>query len=308
MSTVFRTRFLCLFIGPVITGAALLAPAHAALLVYEGFNGYANGVLEGKTPNANTVGLDSTIGYYDGAATSRAANYTIQAAGLSLGSLQISGGSLQFTATSANVIGADLDIGGTPFTGTLWSSYLVNLTTKGGTTVGDGAVIRIGNTPSDSNPTNHFNSWADSRSSSANVAVGYGSTGTNSTTTGLTTGTTYIIINRFTNVGGAAGGTASLWVLDAAQFTTFLGTDRSETSLGTAAATNTLTGSFIFSSTQAFGIVTVNDAGTYDEIRFGSSLSDVTPTAIPEPGVTAAIFGLVAVALVGFRRLRAIRA
>lgn len=291
MNTVSRIRFLLLSAAFTVAVIATRTPAHASLLVYEGFNGYTSGVLEGQNPNANTVGLDLNVGYYDGATTSRAANYTIQTTSLSLGALQTSGGSLQFTQTPANVIGTDLDIGGTPFTGTLWSSYLVNITTKG-SNAGDGAVIRIGTTPSDSSATSHFNSWADSRSSSGNVAVGYGSTGTNSTTTGLTTGTTYLVINRFTNVGGGSGGTASMWVLDAAQFTAFLETDRSATSLGTAAATNTLTGTFVFSSTQAFGIVTVNDAGTYDELRFGSTLAAVTPTTVPEPASMAAVMGI----------------
>jgi len=40
----------------------------------------------------------------------------------------------------------------------------------------------------------------------------------------------------------------------------------------------------------------------------GAGILAGSTSSIPEPGVTAAIFGLVAVALIGFRRLRAIRA
>ncbi|MDF3056925.1 MAG: anchor protein [Rariglobus sp.] len=288
-------------VATVVLALATISSAHATLLVYEGFNGYTLGALAGQTPNTNTIGLDRTVGYYDGPALFRTANYTLQSSSLSFAGLQTSGGSLNFSA-GTNVIGADIDIA-TPFTGTLWSSYLVRLSTKSTGLSGDGATIRIGTTPSDSSTTNHFNSWADSRSSSTNVAVGYGSTGTNGTGT-LALNTTYIVINRFTNVGNASGGTATLWALTVAQYNTFRLNGGDEAALGgttvTATASNTLTGTFVFSSTQAVGIVTVNDAGAYDELRFGSTLADVTP--IPEPATSAALLGLACGLVLAARR------
>lgn len=283
--------------------------SQAALLVYEGFTGYTAGQLGGQKPNANTIGLDTAVGYYDGAGT-RTAGYTLETTGLTLGSLATGGGALKFTA-GTNVIGADIDIGATAFTGTLWSSYLVKLTTRSTAAFGDGTVIRIGNSPGDST-NGHFNSWADSRTSSVkseNVAVGYSNANpTSSNGSGpLALNTTYIILNRFTNVGNAAGGTATLWALTETQFTAFLAADGEESDLTpgsytATATTDTVTGSYIFSSTQAVGIVSVATTGIFDELRFGSDLASVIPTAIPEPAATAIWIGLGCATACGCRR------
>ncbi|HSI07680.1 MAG TPA: hypothetical protein VK985_03755 [Rariglobus sp.] len=300
MNTVSRTRFLrsaAIFILAVVTTAV---PVRATLLVYEGFNGYTTGALAGQTPNNNTVGLDTAVGYYDdGVSTTRTLNYSVQNTGLTFGSLTTSGGALSFTA-GTNVIGADL---GVTFTGTLWSSYLINLSARGSAS-NDGALIRIGLKPSDSTG-GHFNSWADSRPTTASttVSVGYNATTLASTngTASLSLNTTYIIISSFTNVGTplSAGttGVAKLWALTASQYAAFLSAGGDETALAgtsvTATATQTITsGTFTFSTSDAFALVTVNDAGVVDELRYGSALADVTPTPIPEPAATAAIMGI----------------
>lgn len=273
--------------------------AHASLLVYEGFNGYTTGALEGQKPNANTVGLDTAVGYYDGSSPSRAAGYTIQSTSLSFASLQTTGGAVAFTA-GTNVIGADLAIGATAFTGTLWSSYLIKLTAQGSAAT-DGAVVRIGTMPSDSGG-GHFNSWADSRptTASTNVSVGYSATPLTTTngSAALALNTTYIIISSFTHVGetlsSGTPGVAKLWALTESQYGAFLSAGGTETALASASVTATATssatsGSLTFSSNDAFGLVTVTDAGTFDELRFGSTLADVTP--VPEPAALAAWLG-----------------
>ncbi|MFH1496685.1 MAG: PEP-CTERM sorting domain-containing protein [Verrucomicrobiota bacterium] len=294
-----------------LLGLSLLTAlsAQATLLVYEGFHGYDLGAMEGQTPNGNTTGLDQSVGYYDGATTSRADKFSVQSAGLSLGSLQTSGGSLQFI-TGTGVIGADIDIGPTAHTGTLWGSYLVNLTSKG-SGGSDGAVLRIGSKPSESTAA-HFNSWADSRSNSANIAVGYAS-GTANGNGSLTNGTTYIIISKFTRVGQTVDttntGVATQWALDAGQFADFLDAGGDEAALNSVSITGVSTStvssitSNAFSSSMAFGLVTVNDTGTFDEIRFGTDLADVTP--IPEPGSLAALAGLCSIFAFATRRRRA---
>ncbi len=303
MNTVFPTRILRPAVIFVLAVIATALPARATLLVYEGFNGYtATGTrLDTYKPNANTVGLDTGVTYYDGGGA-RTANYTLDAASLSLGTLQTTGGSLKFIS-GTNVIGADLNLA-SAFTGTLWSSHLVRLTTLG-TSNGNGAVLRVGTTPSEST-NGYFNSFADSRadSNTANVSIAYGPAGTsqpNNGTAPLATNTTYIIISRFTNVGATLSsgttGVATLWALTESQFTAFINSGGTEAALAgtTVAATATQTiisGNYAFSSNQAFGLVTVGDAGTYDEIRFGSTLGDVTPTVIPEPAVTAVIMGI----------------
>jgi len=307
-----RSRFVAR-IATVILALAGVSVSRATLLVYEGFNGYTTGTLAGQTPNANTAGLDTTVGYYDGGGT-RTAGYTIQATGLSLGSLQTSGGALAFTS-GTNVIGPDIEIGATAFTGTLWSSYLVNLASPKGGNTGDGAVVRIGTSPADS-ANGHFNSWADSRTSgtaSTNVGIGYGSTTPTATngTAPLAVSTTYIIISSFTNVGASlssgTSGVAKLWALNASQFASFLAAGGDEAALAgtsvTATATQTVTtGTFTFSSSNAIGLVTVGDIGVIDELRFGSSLADVTP--IPEPATTALLLGIGCGVLITRRRIR----
>ena len=311
MNTVSLTRLLRLSAVPLIIGATILAPARATLLVYEGFNGYTVGALAPQTPNANTTGLDGSVGYYDGNGT-RTAGYTIQSAGLTFGSLSTSGGSLKFTTTT-NVIGADIEIGSTPFSGTLWGSYLINLSTNS-TAASGGTVLRIGATPGDS-PGAHFNSWADSRNTTTtNVAVGYG-TGVSASAdgaSGLLLNTTYIIVSSFTNVGTPLDGTtttgvATLWALTQTQFGSFLSAGGTQSALSTyasATATQTTTsGTLNFDSLSAFGIITQGDAGTIDEIRFGSTLADVTP--IPEPAATAAAMGIGCALLLLYRRTRA---
>lgn len=288
---------------------ASFAPSvHATLYVYEGFNGYTTGALAGQKPNGNTVGLDTNINYYDDGGN-RTAGFAIHSTGLALGSLQTGAGALAFSS-GTYVIGAD--ISQTAVTGTLWSSYLVNFSTNSATS-GNGTLVRIGSTPADSGTNTRFTSWADSRNSSTNIGVAYnGATGTDGTA-GLATGTTYILISKFTNVGTSlsAGtpGTATLWALTAAQFDSFIAAGGTEDLLlpasvtATATQTTTTGGPFTFNSNTAFGIVAVGNAGVIDELRYGSTLADVIPTAIPEPAATTALAGLAA-ALCAVRRNR----
>lgn len=284
-----------------LAAACLATEARATLLVYEGFTGYTAGALEAQKPNANTVGLDKNVGYYDGAATSRAGGYTFTPAGLTLGSLATSGGALAYTS-STNVIGADITLGTSPFTGTLWTSYLVQISTRG-STASDGVVMRVGDSPNDVNDI-RYNTWADSRGTSStgattspNVAVTYAASTPTNTAASLALGSTYIIIGRFTGV-GTTSGAATVWALTESQFASFIGAGGNEAALAgtsvTATATHTnASGTRNFITTDALALITAGGTGTIDEIRFGSALTDVTPTAaIPEPSAAAALAGL----------------
>jgi hypothetical protein len=308
MNTVFRPNFLRALCALILTGLATIVPANATLLVYEGFNGYSTGALAGQKPNGSTVGLDTTVGYYDDAGN-RTSGYTIQSGGLTLGSLQTSSGALSYTA-GTNVIGADINIGVSPFTGTLWTSYLVKLSSQGGGT-GDGSLFRIGDSPAD-NADIRYTSWSDSRSNSTAVATSYSSTTGNNGSASLDLNTTYIIIASFTRVGAnlSAGspGVATLWALNSTQFANFLTNGGNEAALAgtsvTATATHSTTsGTLTFVTGDATSFVTVNGTGVFDELRIGSALADVTPTAIPEPAATTALVGLAA-ALCTVRRKR----
>lgn len=304
------------YVVSVCLALVCAASGKSDLLVYEGFAGYTGTALAGQTPNASTVGLDSAVVYYDGGGT-RTAGYTLQASGLSFAGLQTGGGALAF-ATGTNVMGAD--IATSSFTGTLWSSYLVRIATQGGA-AGDGVVLRVGSSPADSTNA-HLQSWADVRTSSTaskNVSVSH-NVGTLSAGNGsgaLATNTTYIIISSFTNVGvalsGGTAGVAKLWAMTESQFSAFLLAGGTENELNSASVTATATQTSTsgtaatFNSASAFGLVTVNATGVFDEIRFGSALADVIPSSIPEPAGAAAIAGLLGGALAVSSR-RGIRA
>lgn len=285
--------------------AVLCAPAaHATLLVYEGFDYTVGSRLNTHAPNNSTVGLNKQVTYYDGP-SDRTANYTVTT-GLTFAGLQTSGGALQFT-TSTNVIGANLSLS-SAHTGTLWSSYLVHFTQQGSGS-GNGAVIRVGDSPSN-NVSARLSSWADSRAStnSQKFAVGYASDDKHTeSANSLALGTTYIVINRFTHVGQTLSsdspGVATSWALTEAQYGVFITQDNPEAWLDdlqdlsrfTAKATHSVTSSsYAFNNSSAIGIVTVGDAGIYDELRYGSTLASVTP--VPEPATAAVLAGLLATA------------
>lgn len=286
-------------------------PVCATLLVYEGFTGYNAGALAGQSPNQHTVGL-GPAGYYDGP-SNRTGGYTLQA-GLTFGSLATSGGALGY-GTGINVIGADIDIGSTAFQGTLWSSYLVKLNSPQASGAGDGALLRIADSPDDTLDI-RYSTWADSRSSSTRVGTAYSGTTAINGNASLVVGTTYIIIGRFTRVGsGASAGSpavATVWALTEAQFANFIAAGGDEAALAgtsvTATASHSVTsGTKTFITSDAISLVTANSTGVFDEIRFGSSLADVSPLAIPEPAAAASLAGLVALVVCGSGRRRSRR-
>lgn len=294
----------------VIAGLGLPSLSNASLLIYEGFDYAAGSTLSTIKPNASTVGFDQSTLY----AGTGAGNYTVQAASLSFGALQTTGGAVSITTATTSVASGRLSLAS--YTGTLWSSYLVSLTAQG-SGAGDGALMRISSNTA--NTGERFNSFADSRSGSTNVAIGYDAT-SSPTGNSLTLSTTYIIISKFTNVGtGLSGGTpgqASTWALTEAQFGKFLLGGATESYLNTVSITGMETGvsargtdANVTASTYSLAtgsfaaLVSVNDTGTFDELRFGTSLADVTP--IPEPAATGLVAALgMAAGAVFFRRRR----
>lgn len=292
----------------------LLAPsARATLLIYEGFNYTAGSNLGAITPNGSTVGLDQTAAY----AGTGVANYAVQASSLSFGSLQTTGGSVSFT-TATSVASGKLALA-SAYSGTLWSSYLVSLSFQGTALGTDGAVMRISDNAA--NTGERFLSFADSRSSSTAVAVGYDATPTSTGST-LTLSTTYIIISKFTNVGtgltGTTTGQSSIWALTEAQFGNFISGGATEAYLNSATVAGTATGvtargsdatltsgTYSLTTGNFAALVSVNDSGSFDELRYGTTLADVTP--IPEPATAAVAGGLAALLAVLLRRRQAER-
>lgn len=286
--------------------------SRGSLLIYEGFNYTAGSALGAITPNADTVGLDQSTAY----AGVGVSNYTVQASSLTFGSLQTMGGSVAFP-TGTSVASGKLSLASS-YTGTLWSSYLVTLSTQSTGTSSDGALMRISD--STGNTGERFNSFADSRSSSTNVAIGYDNVSL-ATGNSLVLSTTYILISKFTNVGvgltTTTTGQSSIWALTEAQFGNFISGGGTEAYLNAATIGGTATGvsargsdanvtsgTYSLATGNFAALVSVGDIGAFDELRFGTTLADVTP--IPEPAALGIIAGAAVLAGALLRRRRAV--
>lgn len=301
-----RLHPLCVLGISALILASSLATTRAALLVYEGFNYTSGAALNTLTPNASTVGLDKTVAY----AGNGVANYTT-GSGLTFGSLTTIGGSITSAANLTAVGSAKMSL--SSYVGTLWSSYLVNFSSMSTAAVGNGALTRVANDIANSGE--RFNSYADARlqsgSPTTNLGISYNAA--NNVTVGSTSlslNTTYIIISKYTDVGSmisAGTGTGTLYALSLSQFDSFISAGGTEAylnaaSIGTGAAnvtgrvsnTNSTTSTYLFQSGAYAEFVNVSDGVTFDELRYGSTLTDVVP--VPEPGtlalVAAGVLGL----------------
>ena len=300
--------------GPLLS-LLLASHAGAALLVYEGFTGYT-GTLNETAPNANTIGLNQGIAYAGSAGTGPG-NFSV-VGGLTFGSLPTSGGAVSFNGTPASsVSGAQL---ATSYSGTLYTSYLINLSGRDTTTSGAGFELRLAN--DDASAGARFRTFSDSRSGTSVVpGVDYQGTdlsgiSNSSAGTQLGLGTTYLVVGSFTRVGSGltvgAPGIGSMYVFTSSQFehmmsqadptAYFNSLDASD--VGTnqdqihAFATETVTSStYNMSSGNRMQFVNVKDAGIIDEIRFADSFLSV----IPEPG-SVLLAGIGAMALIGRRK------
>ncbi|HSI35133.1 MAG TPA: PEP-CTERM sorting domain-containing protein, partial [Tepidisphaeraceae bacterium] len=135
------------------------------------------------------------------------------------------------------------------------------------------------------------------------------------------TGTTYIYLAKFTNVGDTLGAvntaSATMWILTAAQFDNFRADGLTEGELSGAALgsgptevfdrtsdSSVAAGTFSLNTTNFVQLATLGTASpttiTYDELRFGTTLNDVTP--VPEPAGLAALGVAAAAALLRRRR------
>lgn len=282
-----------LMLSGIAAVVVFTCPAHAALLLYEGFNGYTSGAnATAITPNGSTIGLSDS---YANAATSNApTNFTASSTGISFGPLQTSGGSLLIGGGTGVAQSA---ITTTTSSGQIWGSYLINLSTNSEASSA-GFEVRL-NSTIDSVPANaYFRSSADTRGgTSANPAIAYDNGLGTPADAALILNTNYIIISRYDT--GDSGG-ATLWALNLAQFQAFVDAGRTETFLGvasnvTATATDAKAGTRGWNAPTAAAyleIVSSNVAGRMDEVRFGETLLDVTPL-IPEPSHTMlSAFGL----------------
>ncbi len=295
-----------LFLLPLLS----FSLANGAPLVYEGFNyGGSSGAIGGTTSNAlGLTGSYTTLTGTAGSGNLQTATYN--STGLTFAGYQSTGGSLTMSlapkldSTKEYVMShVSFD---TTATGDIYHSFLANVGVNTMSSGFAGTEIRSQTTSSvHQTSTKDFASMtvAPNRSGSSGTipSIGYKA---DATTSGgsVDLGSTYLYISKYTNVGGAGGGTASLWVLNNAGYVDWQANGGNEGDLGTYAsftATDTQTDTILFGtdrsmrlSAQEFSLnfnsspsnysLSGDLTTTYDEIRYGTSLGDVV--VIPEPG------------------------
>jgi hypothetical protein len=298
---------------PFLAILASTCAGSAAVLVYEDYD-YA--LTDGTTMNGVATAATGLTGNYAAAGTSGTSVY--QTTGLTFGAnyLPVSGGAVRLsspTGTTSSLLGAQISVGGAQ-TGTLWSSYLVNITTK--SNAGNAtAQARVSDVQAGAAGTqnNRMNSQGDGFVGGVlGTAVTYsGSGATTSGATTLTVGNTYLMLSQFTNAGTAGGGTATLRVFDLAGYNDWLTLGGGlEANLGTydlSTQTHSFTTQadfgdgdfFVFAASNASG-ATAAQTVVYDELRWGTSLGDVV--AVPETNTVASLAGGLAMLVLLRRR------
>jgi hypothetical protein len=290
-----------------------LLPAPAALLVYESFN------------YTGTVGNNTTIGGTATTATGLSGNWAVantgtastvySTAGLSFGSNfsvnATSGAIIQSGTTGGgnagvSIAGADLAAGNV--TGTIYGSYLVRFSAFSSH---EGAItsqrLSTGHTTGGTSTYFLANAETSGLGAPQRPSVGYGNTAVDAGS-GFTAAldTTYLIVTRFTNVGtalsGGSPGVATLWIFDLAAYDEWVteGNASEDNLTGDALKTVTATATsstFNFGETGVFaqfgtssGQFGTTQTAKFDELRYGTSLADVT--TVPEPGAAALLLPL----------------
>jgi hypothetical protein len=263
-------------------------------LIYEPFVGYTAGPIHNQLPNANTIGLDKNVAWTVSGSGTQSIDFA--STGLSFANLATSGGGLSRTFSGVKNVGAQLALS-SAFTGNLYESYLANVGTL--TSVSTEALFTTFGDALTGNTGRHFRASAESSGPGAFIATRYDGNASTVGSGGIDRSTTYIMLARYTNVGGDTSvtpGVATVFALTADQFTHFksLGmndADLDAATIGTASdnvtakATDTLTtGTVTLPSNYFFQLITTNDAANttgllFDELRYGLSFADVTPLA-----------------------------
>ncbi|MBX3743612.1 MAG: hypothetical protein KF712_21680 [Akkermansiaceae bacterium] len=301
----------CLIMAAACTLGGL-QHTHAKLFAYDGFD-YRQ-VTEGQTlvgvipalRSAGSLGVGSAITGANAAGQGGTSNI-YQSTGLTFGSLQVRGGRGRYknTAGAASFMGYRY-IGSTlPVGSTFYTSHLVRLEMD--KTVNSVITLRMNASSTSGAADSFFVTLADSGHASSLTATQYGRSTVTPTTIGsgsLSVGPTYLVIGKFTNVGGTGTRTATTYVLNEAQFENHAdgGFGEAEwdavTTFGTEAgqligrATQTYSGATTYNLANGGGIqFGIGNAGSpgqdvsFDEMRCATTLAEVTPTGPlpPEP-------------------------
>src|SRR5438128_144743 len=89
-----------------LTNAIDIKIAHAAMLIYEPFDGYTVGNINGQLPNANTLGLNTSVGWTESG--SGAGTINVVATGLAFSNLTVSGGAVSNPTSGIEIATAQL--------------------------------------------------------------------------------------------------------------------------------------------------------------------------------------------------------
>lgn len=298
------TRHLPVIIG-ILVGLAIAPAGRASLLVEETFD-YALG--------DSLVNQAGGVGWNGAWRTQDVSLVTQIVPGLVFNGVATSGQAVKITQNGSkadHAVSRALGVSVAPGE-TLWSSYLFSGTNGGNQDVFEARLntAQFGNYNSAS-----FRCLAK-RYSSTYGSVGYDNTEpTLSAGAAITGGDTYLLLARFTNVGNAGGGQATMWAFNQTQFDALLLDDAvtsgeldAITSVGYMfKAVDTLAGNTpVFDTTRWAQLVLYPNAGsssisaTFDELRYGVGADPILAgVVVPEP----ATFGL---ALLGLGALGAV--
>jgi len=255
--------------------------------MYEGFDYTVGDSIVGKTGGS---GWGSNAWQVGGSLPAFTANVT---SGLTFGSLSTTGGALTIASSGYanwNRSFVTRQIGTGTVTGsTLWTSYLFKADIAGGglgnPSSGHEAGLLV-STSANSMTGARFQSMAKPTWNSDFAGVAYDGSVTSGTSGSLRDGSTYIVVSRFTNVGGTGGGTATLWALSQSQFGLISSGGVTEAELDSAFVTkisDTSTSSFSFATSHFMQFTARRKSGSeslafvVDELRFGNTVSSVTP-------------------------------
>lgn len=292
-----------------ITTAAFLALLHSLaagdVYLYEGFAGYVSGQLPGQTISSLAVGLDTTTSIIGGGT---AAVNTLEAVGLELGSLQVSGGRALYSSPTGAASYTGFRYNGPEVTGTLYSSFLTRIETSQNNASSVG--LRVNTLNNSSGASSYFYTFADTAAGTrTGIQYENAAAGTVSSTQTLPLNAVHVIIGRFTRVGQSltleTPGLATTYVLTATQFDYFkaggftdaeldnapIGTGAMEvfSRVSDAAVTSGNFNTLTSGRGIQFGVgnAGMNQTVSYDEIRFGSSLDAVLPLQVPSSAVVS---------------------
>lgn len=292
--------------------ASMTLPVSATLLVYEGFD-YTTG-------SDNLAGNNGGVGWgaSSWAETGNASGSDLRAdviAALSFSDYSNTGNAMRLNNNN-NAGSPDYrdQIASRQLTGlssvasgsTLYMSYLfrqggsASFAFSSGLRVSD-SMTTGGTLSFQQNNLTRFNSDGPDEAS-----LGYGSSATSSASAVTAIGTTYLVISKFENVGGAGAQNASLWLLDTSNYDAIKAGGITEVELdanNVTKITDSSTGITLDSSdyiqfygNTAFGIANQPE---FDEFRIFTDLNDIN--AVPEPS-SILLVSLGAALLIGYKR------